>query len=106
MYKITFVEATGDSKTIKASEGQSLMEIATENGVTGILGECGGACVCGTCQCYLDEACLQAVGAPGEDEAMLLEFSEHVKPGSRLGCQIKMNQALDGAVVQLPPSQP
>lgn len=106
MYKITFIEADGEPKTLEVPAGRTLMQIATENGVEGIVGECGGNRVCGTCHCYPDEPWLAAAGEPHEDEIMLVGFSEHLQPNSRLGCQIEMTEALDGAVVHLPASQP
>ena len=83
------------------------MQAAIDNGVTGIVAECGGARVCGTCHCYLDEPWLSASGEQEEDEKMLVEFSENYRQeSSRLSCQIEVSKALDGMVVKLPVSQP
>lgn len=107
MSKITFVEHNGESKTIEAEIGQTLMQVATANGVRGIVAECGGACVCGTCHCFPEAPWQAKAGEPSEDEKMLVEFSEHYQPDkSRLGCQIVVTEDLDGMVVHLPPSQP
>lgn len=106
MYKITFIEHDGASKTVEAEEGQTLMQVATSNGVTGILAECGGSCVCGTCHCFIEGHWKTVVGEQGADEKMLVEFSEHYQDSSRLSCQIKVTNALDGLVVRLPASQP
>lgn len=106
MYKITFVESGGQSHAIEAEDGQTLMQAATQNGVSGIVAECGGARVCGTCHCWIDEPLLGACGVPDEGETMLIEFSEHYRANSRLSCQVKISEALDGMVVHLPPSQP
>lgn len=104
--RISFVESDGTEHRVEAERQKSLMQAATQNGVRGILAECGGARVCGTCHCYIDEAWQQATGTPCEDERMLVEFSEHHRPNSRLSCQIQVSEALDGMVVRLPPSQP
>lgn len=105
--QITFIEHDGESRVVQAQEGQTLMQAAIDNGVTGIVAECGGARVCGTCHCYLDQPWLTASGEQEEDETMLLEFSENFRPGSsRLSCQIQISKALDGIVVKLPLSQP
>lgn len=106
MYKITFIEHDGESKTVDAEAGQTLMQVATQNGVDGILGECGGSCVCGTCHCFIEASWAAAAGEPNDDEKMLVEFSEHHRDSSRLGCQIQVTEASDGMVVHLPPSQP
>lgn len=106
MVRIIFVESDGTVRRVEVESQQSLMQAATRNGVRGILAECGGARVCGTCHCYIDEAWREATGTPCEDERMLLEFSEHHRKGSRLSCQIQLSDAMDGMVVNLPPSQP
>jgi 2Fe-2S ferredoxin len=106
VYKVTFIEHDGEIKTVGAEDGQTLMEAATSGGVRGILAECGGFCVCGTCHCFIDERWLAATGTPNNIEKMLLEFSEHQRSNSRLSCQLQVTQAIDGMVVHLPPSQP
>lgn len=106
MVHVTFVEHDGSSRAVEAENGQTLMQAATANGVRGILAECGGARVCGTCHCYIDEPWLGVTGVPCEDEKMLTEFSEHHRRNSRLSCQIKISDAINGMVVHLPPSQP
>lgn len=106
MVQITFFEHNGSSQIVDAERGRTLMQVATANGVRGILAECGGARVCGTCHCYIDEPWRDATGTPGEDEKMMLEFSEHHRPNSRLSCQVQVSEAMNGMVVRLPPSQP
>lgn len=106
MVRITFVEHDGTCHAVEAGSHQSLMQAATQNGVRGILAECGGARVCGTCHCYIDEPWRNAAGTPCEDERMLVEFSEHHSSDSRLSCQIRVSEAMDGMVVRHPPSQP
>ncbi|WP_273455128.1 2Fe-2S iron-sulfur cluster-binding protein [Nevskia ramosa] len=106
MRRVTFTEHDGRSQIIDAVDGQTLMQAATQNGVRGIIAECGGARVCGTCHCYIDEPWLNATGTACEDERMLLEFSENYRPNSRLSCQILVSAAIEGMVVHLPSSQP
>ena len=81
------------------------MEGAVENGVPGIDAECGGNCVCATCQVYVDDAWLDRVGPASEMEAEMLAFADHAKANSRLSCQIKVTDALDGLFVRMPESQ-
>lgn len=106
MVHLTFIEHDGSRHAIEAEHGQTLMQAATSNGVRGILAECGGARVCGTCHCYIDEPWLAIAGVPCADEKMLTEFSEHHRPSSRLSCQIQISDAMEGMVVHLPRSQP
>lgn len=103
---ITFVEDDGTRHTLEAEDGQTLAEVATQNGVNGIVAECGGARVCGTCHCYIDADWRSDVGTPDEEELMMLEFSESYRSESRLGCQVTVSKALDGLVVRLPATQP
>jgi len=73
--------------------------------VTGIVAECGGGCTCATCMVYVDEAWTGKVGKPNEEEEDQLDFAFDVKPNSRLSCQIKVTEALDGLVVRTPAYQ-
>jgi 2Fe-2S ferredoxin len=73
--------------------------------VPGIDGECGGACACATCHVYVGEAWRERAGQPNPNERDMIEFANHVGPGSRLSCQIKVSDELDGLVVRLPISQ-
>lgn len=106
MTQITYVEADGRSTTIDVPEGWSLMQAAIANGIDGILGECGGSCACATCHCYVEESRLADLPPPAENElAMLENTAEPRRPNSRLACQIKAGQALEGLVITLPASQ-
>ncbi|MCG6113106.1 MAG: 2Fe-2S iron-sulfur cluster-binding protein [Paracoccus sp.] len=106
MVKLTFVSPDGTQTQVDASEGQSVMKAAVENDVDGIVGECGGAMMCATCHCYVDEAWADRVGAreDGEDD-MLEGAASEVTSRSRLSCQIKLTPELDGLVVHLPEEQ-
>ncbi len=102
MATIKFVNAKGVVTKVEASVGTSVMLAAVDNHIDGIIGECGGICGCGTCHCYVDENWLDKVGEPDEEELMMLEDVYKCKPNSRLGCQIKMSEELDGLTVYLP----
>jgi ferredoxin, 2Fe-2S len=105
MTKITFVAHDGSSRTVDAANGMSVMEAAIKNQVPGIEAECGGACACATCHVYVDESFAAAVGAASAMENDMLDFAVDVKPTSRLSCQIKITDALDGLVVRTPERQ-
>jgi 2Fe-2S ferredoxin len=99
MAKIHFVDHTGETRTIDVENGATVMEAAIRNAIPGIEAECGGACACATCHVYVDEAWREKVGAPTPMEEDMLDFGFDVRPNSRLSCQIKVTDALDGLVV-------
>lgn len=105
MSKVTFIEHDGTTHLVEAENDQNLMQCAQNHGVPGILGDCGGCCSCGTCHGYIDPPWQARVGEASEDERLMLDGADHVQPGSRLTCQVKMTDALDGLVVRLPPVQ-
>ena len=105
MAKITFIEQSGDKRTVEAEPGSTVMEAAIRNDIAGIEAECGGACSCATCHVYVDEAWTEAVGGPAPMEEDMLDFAYDVRPNSRLSCQIKVTPALDGLVVTTPERQ-
>src|ERR1700760_3273214 len=105
MPKITFIDPSGASHDIDAEIGATVMETAIRNGVPGIEAECGGACACSTCHVYVDEAWQEKVGQPSPMEEDMLDFAYEVKPNSRLSCQMKVSDELNGLVVRTPERQ-
>ena len=105
MPKVTLIEHTGESHTIAAGRGQSLMQAAKSEMVPGILAECGGNCSCATCHVYVDPAWLERLSPPTVEERDLLECVTEVRDNSRLSCQIWLSDDLDGLIVQVPESQ-
>ena len=105
MPKITFIEHDGASHEIDAETNITLMEVAVKNLVPGIDADCGGACACATCHVYVDPAWVEKTGNADEMELSMLDFAEEVKDNSRLSCQIKITDNLDGLVVRLPEDQ-
>ena len=105
MAKITFIDSEGTARTVDGDVGSTVMETAIKNGVPEIEAECGGACACSTCHLYVDQAWWEKVGAPSPMEADMLDFAFEVKPNSRLSCQIKVADELDGLVVTTPSRQ-
>ncbi|MGB6662900.1 MAG: 2Fe-2S iron-sulfur cluster-binding protein [Xanthobacteraceae bacterium] len=105
MAKITFIDSEGTARTVDGEVGSTVMETAIKNGVPEIEAECGGACACSTCHLYVDQAWWEKVGGPSPMEADMLDFAFEVKPNSRLSCQIKVADELDGLVVTTPSRQ-
>jgi 2Fe-2S ferredoxin len=105
MVKITFIDNEGAARTVDGEVGATVMETAIKNSVPGIEAECGGACACSTCHVYVDEAWREKVGEPSPMEEDMLDFAYEVKPNSRLSCQVKVRDDLDGLVVTTPERQ-
>jgi 2Fe-2S ferredoxin len=105
MAKITFIDSGGASRTVEGETGSTVMEAAIKNAVPEIEAECGGACACSTCHVYVDEAWREKVGEPAPMEEDMLDFAFEVKPNSRLSCQIKVSDDLDGLIVRTPSRQ-
>ncbi|MEL7299083.1 MAG: 2Fe-2S iron-sulfur cluster-binding protein [Pseudomonadota bacterium] len=106
MAKITFVAHDGATHHVEASAGETLMEAARNNNVPGIEADCGGACACATCHAYISESWAEKMPAMDPLEEDMLDFAQAQIPGrSRLSCQIKITDEMDGLVVDLPESQ-
>jgi ferredoxin, 2Fe-2S len=105
MVKITYIDSAGTSRTVEGEVGATVMETAIRNGVPGIEAECGGACACSTCHVYIDEAWREKTGEPSPMEEDMLDFAYEVRPNSRLSCQIRVTDDLDGLVVTTPERQ-
>lgn len=105
MPRITYVQADGTANEVEVAAGQSVMQGAVNNLIDGIDAECGGACACATCHCYVDNDWRAAVGPANDMEGELLDGVTGSNGQSRLSCQIEVSQALDGLVVHLPESQ-
>jgi 2Fe-2S ferredoxin len=105
MAKITYIDANGTARTVEAAEGSTVMEAAIRNAIPGIEAECGGACACATCHVYVDEAWTDRTGEAEPMEHDMLDFAFEVKANSRLSCQIRVKDTLDGLVVRTPSRQ-
>ena len=99
MPKISFLNAAGDAVEVEASSDLTLMEVAVDNNVQGIVAECGGACACATCHAYIDEAWVSRLPAISDMEDAMLDSAMDRRPNSRLTCQIEVTEELDGMVV-------
>ena len=103
---VTYISSSGISRKIDVPLGMSVMQAALNHKVEGILGECGGNCMCATCHVYLDPAFLNRVPPAQDNEKFMLSIAaEGPAPNSRLSCQIKMTEELDGMVVRVPGKQ-
>jgi ferredoxin, 2Fe-2S len=105
MAKITFIQPDGTAQTVEGEPGTTVMETARKHLIEGIEAECGGACACATCHVYVDAAWREKTGASSEMEEDMLDFAFDVRPESRLSCQIKVSEDLDGLIVRIPEKQ-
>lgn len=83
----------------------TIMDVALDNGVPGIIAQCGGGCTCSTCHCWVQADWLPRLPAPHPDESDLLEYVWGRTAASRLSCQIEVDEALDGIEVRIPEQQ-
>jgi 2Fe-2S ferredoxin len=106
MPTLKFLQPNGTKQIVNADENISIMQAATEHSVPGIFGSCGGAMACATCHIYIDPKWKSRVEAEdneqSDEEIDMLDMASDVRESSRLGCQIKLTNALDGLVIALP----
>lgn len=105
MSKITFVQYDGKEQTLDVENGLSVMNAAVDNLIPGIDADCGGECNCATCHVYVDDAWAEKVGQPGKTEEAMMSLNPDRQQNSRLSCQIKVTDELDGLIVRLPEFQ-
>ncbi|BFM14377.1 2Fe-2S iron-sulfur cluster-binding protein [Maricurvus nonylphenolicus] len=105
MAKITFIEHNGSAHEVEASEGQTLMQAALDNAVPGIDADCGGSCACGTCHVIISPEWAEKIEAANDTETSMIDMTPEKQDHSRLACQVELNEAHDGLVVNLPEFQ-
>ncbi|RDK05856.1 2Fe-2S iron-sulfur cluster-binding protein [Cupriavidus lacunae] len=105
MPTVTFVEHDGTEHTVQGDLQRSLMQVAVDNCVPGILGDCGGSCSCATCHAYIDERWANALPTMTETEVFMLDGAQERRESSRLCCQVRLTSAMEGIVVRLPVEQ-
>ncbi len=102
---VTFELPDGSEQRCRAAAGETLMDAALDNGVPGIVAQCGGGCTCCTCHCWVLSPWLEQLPAPHRDERDMLEYAWGACRRSRLACQVTLVEALDGIRVQVPAQQ-
>jgi 2Fe-2S ferredoxin len=105
MPKIRFIQHNGTEHVVDGEVDNSVMQTAVDHMVPGIIGDCGGNCSCATCHGYVDPAWSDKLEPMSEDEVVMLDGVMNVEGNSRLTCQVKLSENLDGLVVRLPRSQ-
>jgi len=105
MIEVKVTLRNGETRTLPARPGLSLMEVIRDSGIDDILAMCGGCCACATCHVFVDPDSIGALPDRGPDEADLLEISDNFQPNSRLSCQIAISESLDGLAVTIAPEE-
>ncbi len=106
MPEVMYSDVDGNHLRVDVPVGQTIMEGALANGVSGIEAQCCGNCACATCHVYIDGGWLKSLPPMSDDEDAMLEFTASDRlPNSRLSCQIRMTEDLGGIAVTTPKSQ-
>ena len=105
MPKITYIDSTGNQKTIDVAIGLSVMEGAVQNNVPGIDADCGGGMACATCHVYVKEEWFNKLSKAEDGEQDMIDMAFEPKKNSRLSCQLIVSDELDGLVVTTPSKQ-
>jgi 2Fe-2S ferredoxin len=106
MPTVHLVAVDGRRRSLQARARQTLMRAAVDAGVAEIAADCGGLLSCATCHVMIDAPWAERLPAPSADELSMLELTAAPRePGSRLACQIMLDDTLDGLVARLPPRQ-
>lgn len=104
MPSVVVVRSDGEEKLIAGASGQSLMSIMRDSGIDELQALCGGACACATCHVWVDPAFLNRLPAMSSQESDMLDCTEDRRENSRLSCQVKMSDDLDGIRVTVAPA--
>ncbi|SOE92575.1 ferredoxin, 2Fe-2S [Burkholderia sp. D7] len=103
MSAIIVTTRDGIEHEIEGRLGVSVMESLRDGGIDQMMALCGGCCSCATCHIYIDEAFINLLPPPSQDENELLESSAHRRGNSRLSCQIKLSENLAGLRIVISP---
>ena len=105
MIEVRFTLSTGEELVHQGRVGESLLDVALDNGVPGIIGQCGGGATCCTCHCWVDAETLLKTPPPTQNELDMLEYAWGRDAQSRLACQIDLTDDLEAVHVTVPAEQ-
>ena len=104
--KVTYIQHDGTEHIVEVEFGNSVMRGAVNNGIQGIVADCGGSMACATCHVYVDDGWLDRVAEADDIESNMLDcVAAERKPNSRLACQIDICHELGGLIVRIPDTQ-
>ena len=105
MPKITYLDNSGNNKTVDVDNGLSVMEGALQNNIPGIDADCGGSMACATCHVYVEEKWFSKIPKAEDAEIDMIDMAFEPKKNSRLSCQLIISDELDGLKVTTPTQQ-
>ncbi|WP_314504891.1 2Fe-2S iron-sulfur cluster-binding protein [uncultured Microbacterium sp.] len=105
MSTVTYVHRDGERESVSVAEGTSVMRAALQNGIDGIVGECGGQAMCATCHVYVEDAPADLPDLSEDEDEMLECTASPRQSESRLGCQLKAGLHFESITVRLPERQ-
>jgi 2Fe-2S ferredoxin len=100
--RVTYIDSKGTERTVEGKVGQSVMEVAKHAGVPEIDADCGGVCSCASCHVYVDENWLNLFSPVSKIENSLLSLLEERRLNSRLSCQLRIAEDMNGLTVRTP----
>lgn len=103
MPQLTVTTRDGETRTLEAPVGMSVMEVIRDGGLDELLALCGGVCSCATCHVFVDPDCAGLAPPISEDESDLLDSSSHRDARSRLSCQIRVSEDVTRFCVTVAP---
>lgn len=106
MPKAVFIQPDGAEVAVEVARGESVMRAAVRHNVDGILADCGGSLTCSTCHVYVEDDWLARIPAAEQHEQEMLDYTAAERlPNSRLSCQIRMRDDIDGIRLRVPDCQ-
>lgn len=101
-----FKTKDGETRTVDATVGDSVMETAIKKDIDEIVAECGGSLICSTCHVYLDDATVAIVPGPDDAELDMLEgVASERRENSRLSCQVIVSEDMAEHTIHTPEDQ-
>jgi 2Fe-2S ferredoxin len=101
MPTLTFIEKNGNRHMCAFREGDSILTVARRNRID-MEGACEGAMACSTCHIIVEKEWYSLLPKARVEENDMLDLAVGVTRTSRLGCQIRLTNALDGLTVRIP----
>lgn len=104
--EITYLHPGGTRSVLEVPVGTSVMEAAVSHRVDGIVGQCGGRAICGTCHVFVESVIGAVLPEPDVDEDDMLNYTAEPRTQySRLGCRLTVGEGLASLAIRLPKAQ-
>lgn len=101
MLRLTFVLPNGQELQATARIGETVLDVARHEAIA-IEGACGGSMACATCHVIVEPAQFASLPPASPEEEDMLDLAESLSATSRLGCQLRLDEGLDGLTVTVP----